>query len=166
MRNYRAIGAKKQAVGSAFESWVQAQHEKAIYKKTLAHVVHNQPTAKMINGRLIYAEATCSDYTGCLANGRYYAAEAKSTGEDRIYRSVISSSQQKHLNTVHEAGALALLLVEFRVDGLPRRYCIPWAKVPWATVRSAESLSEKDLFSTNFLPLSRDPIYYFLQDFV
>lgn len=164
VRNYRAIGAKKQAVGSAFEGWVTAQHEKAIYKKILVHVTHNQPTMKKVKGRLIYAEATCADYTGCLADGRYYAAEAKSTGEDKIYRSVISPLQQRHLDAVSAAGAMALLLVEFRVDGLPRRYRIPWTRVPWAVARSAESLSEADLVASGILPLVRDPLYCFLQD--
>ena len=50
-----------------------------------------------------------------------------------------------HVDGVHFAGGLAVLLIEFRRGGMPRRYAIKWADVPWQILRTAESVAEADL---------------------
>ena len=144
MRSRREIGRTNQAVGSNFEIWIEGQHQKALYLGILAHVAHNQPSTKMIGGRLIYTEAGVADYTGVLdRSGKTLAVEAKSTGDDKLYRTVISPTQIKHLDAVAKAGGLALLLVEFRTDR--KRFAIPWLEVPWTILRSSQSVTADTL---------------------
>jgi hypothetical protein len=145
-------GRKAQLVGDAFEVWCDQQHEVALQLGILAHVVHNQPTAKFVGGKLIYVSAGVADYTGmmerCIMYNGTFAAEAKSVDPDkkRLYRSRIEDKQAEHLDCVAKAGGLALLLVEFRAeDGLHARYAIPWLDVPWTKARTADSLDENQI---------------------
>ena len=137
-------------LGAAFEEWVNTQHEMAGLRGALAHVIHNMPPSKYINGRLMYEEAGVADFTGCLHGGGFLAAEAKSVAPgERLARKRISMKQELHLDAVTAAGgnSHAFLLVEFRAEAalLHRHYAIPWHQVPWKIVRSAESLDEKDI---------------------
>lgn len=146
-------------IGEAFETQVDTWHEMAGLRGALAHVVHNAPPAKFVHGRLIYEEAGVADYTGCLHGGQVLAAEAKSVVPNgRLARSRISTKQAAHLDAVTNAGGLALLLVEFRVDRsiAHRRYAIEWHCVPWKIVRTAESLSEEDLAIVYQVPAGTD----------
>ncbi len=136
-------------IGEAFEAQVDTWHEMAGLRGALAHVVHNAPPAKFVHGRLIYDKKGVADYTGCLhGTGMVLAAEAKSVAPgERLARSRIEPKQAEHLDAVTSAGGLALLLVEFRVEGTiaHHRYAIEWYQVPWKVLRSAESLDEKDI---------------------
>lgn len=160
----RVAGQQAQSAGSTFESWLEAQHEKAIRSGILAHIEHNQPHAKIINGRLIYVESGVSDYTGVLDNkvATSVAIEAKSSKIDRLAYSVIKRKQADHLDAVAHAGGLALLLAEFRHEALPRRFAIPWLEVPWAILRSAKSISSTDVAQWE---ISRDPAGCYLSRF-
>lgn len=146
------------AAGAAFEALVEAHHVQAGRRGALAHVVHNQARSRVVGGKLIYEAAGIADYTGCLHGGRYLATEAKSTSKDRLPKSEITAVQQRHLDAVMTAGGLAFLLVEFRGGFSPHRYAIPWAEVPWRTLRTAESLSEVDI-NPNQLVLATGPDY-------
>jgi hypothetical protein len=132
-------GRKAKLVGDAFEVVVDEQHRLAGWRGILAHVVHNEAHSKVVGGRLIYSAKGVADYTGVLHGGWAYAAECKSTEEDHLYKSEVTSEQQRHLDAVSSAGgqALAFLLVEFR-GVLGVRLAIPWREVPWSVARSAE----------------------------
>lgn len=163
-------GRQAKAAGDAFEAFLEQQHEVALQLGILACVEHNEPHAKVIGGRLMYTERGVADYTGVLdRSGRAVAVEAKSTKAERLMKSAVSSKQQDHLDRVARAGGLALLVVEFRRE-LPaavqlqialwpmqaaeemlrqhfRRYVCPWEKVKWQVLKTAESVSEIDLFA-------------------
>lgn len=137
-------------IGEAFEAWLEEQHVAAGLRGALAHIVHNQAVSKIVHGRLMYEKAGVADYTGVLHGGGYLAAEAKSVApEGRLARSRIELKQAEHLDAVTAAGgsSVALLLVEFRVElsAQHRRYAIPWHEVPWKTIKTAESLDERDI---------------------
>lgn len=130
-----------QVVGAAFEGWINTQHEKAKLLGILAHVEKTEAHAKIVNGRLIYTERGVADYIGTMEGGRSLVVEAKSTGEERLYRDAVTKKQQEHLEAVARAGGLALLLVEFRgVPPVQMRFAIPWLEVMWQVSRTAESV--------------------------
>ncbi len=148
------MSLESKAVGAAFEAWIETQHTIAERLGILAHVVHNQPTATFIGGRLIYTAAGVADYTGTLdRSGLTLAVEAKSTQADKLARSAVEPKQQQHLEAVARAGGLALLLVEFRQPGVLRnafRFAIPWLKVPWKIARTKENLYLDDLLDSEW----------------
>ena len=84
----------------------------------------------------IFLAAAGVDFVACLAAGDYLAIECKQTKERRFMRSQISDVQVEHLDAVPRS-FLALL-----IDG--RRFLIPWRRVPWVTLRSAESVTADD----------------------
>jgi hypothetical protein len=156
-----AVGRANKAAGTAFEAWVEAQHNAALTMGVLAHIEHNEAHSKIISGRPMYVAPGVADYTGTLANGKSLAAEAKSTDAMRLSKSEVKPLQQKHLNAVARTGAPALLLVEFRgipVEGVApgiagsRRYAVPWMEVPWEVLRTAESVSESALIKWRIQP--------------
>jgi hypothetical protein len=148
-------GRKAKSVGDAFEAEIERHHAEAMKLGILAHVVHNEPTAEFLGGKLVYTSPGVSDYTGVLEGGTAttLAVEAKSEGVELgkagyLSRKRVSDKQQIHLNAVAKAGGLALLLVEFRVQspfifGLPitfYRFAVPWLEVPWAVKKTAQSV--------------------------
>lgn len=130
-------GRKAQIAGDALESWVSAEHDKALCFGILAHVDKIDPPAEVRGGRIVFGEKTVSDYVGLLAPAplgndvirnypptvwaelravrvsRYYACEAKSTELTYLPRSKITRKKQAHLDVVARAGGLALLVVRF-----------------------------------------------------
>lgn len=147
-RDNVSIGRSAKAAGDAFEVWIETQHEIAERLGILAHIEHNEPHSRIVGGRLIYASAGVSDYTGTLEGGLSYACEAKSTSAERFPRSKIEPKQQRHLEAVARAGGLALLLVEFRYPSTvspPERFAVPWLKIRWQVRRTAESVGPNDL---------------------
>lgn len=125
---------------------MEHQHAQAIRLGLLACVEHNEPHAKVFPvNRVVYVRAGVADYTGCLADARYLAVEAKSTKAARLMRSAVQPKQAQHLDAVSGVGGLAVLLVEFRHGSMPRRFACPWRHVPWAKVRSADSVGAVDL---------------------
>lgn len=143
----RAKHRQSVAHGKNFEEWVEMQHASAKRRGMLVHVVHNQAQSKVVGWRMIYTGAGVADYTGCMRDGKCLATEAKSTGKDRLAKSEITPKQQEHLTAVSNACGYAYLLVEFRGTNtlLNRRYAIPWSRVPWKVLRTAESLVEADI---------------------
>lgn len=135
-----------QQVGANFESWLDGQHEMARHLGLLAHVEHTAAKARYLTGKLMHVAPGVADYVGCLGSGGYLSAEAKSTSHKRLLRSVIEPLQARHLDLVAKAGGLALLLAEFRSDGL-KRFAIPWAEVPWKIARSADGITPDDVLS-------------------
>lgn len=143
-------GRRAKAAGSAWETWIETQHEKARHFGILAHVEHAEPHTRVINGRVEYTEKGVADYFGTLEGGRSLATETKSTKASRFPRNEVSSKQQDHLERVARAGGLALLAIEFRVvetfgTWQRLRFAVPWLEVPWQIKRTAESVSAEDL---------------------
>lgn len=146
----RSAGRKSQAIGAAFESWIEGQHIHAHRLGILAFVEKTEAHAKTIQGRLMFVGKGVADYIGCLVGGRCLAVEAKSTGDEYLMRSAITPKQVRHLDAVAMAGGLALLLVEFRLTvhqsySSRAGYAIPWTEVPWKVRRFAESVSVNDV---------------------
>lgn len=167
-----ALGRANKAAGSTHEFWIDLQHAAAWREGLLAHVEKNEPHSRVVSGRVLYSAAGVADYTGTLAagtrstslfsaraplsvlDGVTLAVEAKSTSAARLARAEVKPRQAEHLGAVARAGGLALLLVEFR-GADPRgaaRYAVPWAEVPWAKLRTADSVGAADLARWSVLP--------------
>lgn len=158
-----AQGRVAKFAGDKFENWIDAQHEKAIYLGILAHVVHNEAHSAIVKGQHIYTARGVADYTGTLdRSAKSIAIEAKSSKTDRLARVAIKKKQAEHLSAVAHAGGVALLLAEFRHEGLPMRYAIPWLEVPWIILRSAESIDSESV--AKWL-IPRDPGACYLERF-
>lgn len=157
-RDNKAIGRKAKAIGAAFETWIDGQHQAAHALGILAFVEKTEAHSQVIHGRVEFIAPGVADYIGTLCDGgKTLAVEAKSTDDAQLMRSVVSPKQAKHLDAVAAAGGLALLLVEFRhvsqvgesyaAQVLPiyARYAVPWLEVPWQTLRTAESVAEASI---------------------
>ena len=131
--------------GKPFEHLIEEWTEDAKRLGLLAHAEHTQAKTNVRKGGLRYEGSGVADYVLCLGTGAYGAVEAKSDEDDRLMHSRIEPLQARHLDVVVKAGALALLLAEMHVDGLARRFAVPWDRVPWKVVRSAESVSMWDI---------------------
>ncbi len=154
-----ATARASREIGEDFEAIVDKWHTMAGLRGALAHVVHNAPPSKIVNGHVIYEAAGVADYTGVLHGGMYLGAEAKSVAPGkRLDKSRISPKQMLHLDAVEAAGGLAFLLVEFRVVNTIAHhwYAIPWHQVPWKVIRTAESLDERDLAIAYQVPHGTD----------
>lgn len=81
------------------------------------------------------------DWIICGRGGLYIAAEAKSTAEDRFSRNIIPQRQQDHLEDALSTGGLAFLFLRFTKQAIPICYMLPWRKVPWRVLVSAQSVS-------------------------
>jgi hypothetical protein len=75
------------------------------------------------------------------SRGIYVAAEAKSTALDRFARNLIPTHQQDHLTAALTDGGLAFLFLRFTWQAVPVCYMLPWARVPWRILKSAQSVS-------------------------
>lgn len=75
------------------------------------------------------------------SRGVYVAGEAKSCSEDRFPRNKIPEHQQQHLEAALQDGGLAFLFLRFIRQAVPICYMIPWRKVPWRVLVSAQSVS-------------------------
>ena len=98
-----------------------------------------------VSGRLIYAGKGIADRTGLLANGRTLAIEEKTTRSGRLAKKSVKKKQAEYLDAIARMGHVAILLVEFRLEGRPVRFAVPWEEAPWATIKSAWSLGWEDL---------------------
>ncbi|HET6960148.1 MAG TPA: Holliday junction resolvase RecU, partial [Vicinamibacterales bacterium] len=135
-----------------FEAWVEVQHEAAKRLGILAHVHHNEPKVRFINGKLQFAEKSVADYTVvlCGEGARTLAVETKSTSAARFARSEVTAKQQEHLQAVVGESGLALLVLEFRAESARHRFAIPWGVVPWETRRSAEAVYLEELIASRY----------------
>ena len=129
----RAAGAASKRAGEAWEQHVSSQWLEPLRKAGAIRCWHKLEPRKV--GDRFVADAG-ADFVACLSSGEYVASEWKQTPARRFARSSISGVQEAHLDAVPRS-FLALL-----IDG--RRFLIPWRKVPWVTLRSAESVTAAD----------------------
>ena len=129
----RAAGAASKRAGEQWEQHVSSQWLEPLRKAGVLRCWHKLEPRKV--GDRFVADAG-ADFVACGASGEYVAIECKQTTAGRFARSAISAVQAKHLDLVPRS-FLALL-----IDG--RRFLIPWRKVPWVTLRSAESVAAAD----------------------
>ena len=146
----RRRGAKAQARGKEFEQLLGAHHQAGLLMRLIASVEHNQPEARVLRGRVIFAGASVADFTGLLRGGLYFANELKSTAEPEFYRRKIPDKQQAHLDAVADAGGLALFSIEFREEQAAaiyerRRFVLPWREVPWRSRATSPAITAEDL---------------------
>lgn len=129
----RASGAASKRAGEQWERYVSGQWLEPLRKAGVLICWHKLEPRK---AGAIFLAAAGVDFVACLAAGDYLAIECKQTKERRFMRSQISDVQVEHLDAVPRS-FLALL-----IDG--RRFLIPWRRVPWVTLRSAESVTADD----------------------
>ena len=129
----RAAGAASKRAGEAWEQHVSLQWLEPLRESGVIRCWHKLEPRKV--GDKFVADAG-ADFVACGASGEYVAIECKQTTAGRFPRSSISAVQEAHLDAVPRS-FLALL-----IDG--RRFLIPWRKVPWVTLRSAESVAAAD----------------------
>lgn len=129
----RAAGAASKRAGEAWERHVSDQWLEPLRKAGVLTCWHKLEPRKV--GDRFVADAG-ADFVACMQHGEYVAIECKQTKARRFARASISAVQVEHLDAVPRS-FLALL-----IDG--RRFLIPWRKVPWVTLRSAESVTSDD----------------------
>ena len=129
----RTAGAASKRAGEAWEQHVSSQWLEPLRKAGVLRCWHKLEPRKV--GDRFVADAG-ADFVACGASGEYVAIECKQTAARRFARSSISGVQEAHLNAVPRS-FLALLL-----DG--RRFLIPWRKVPWIKLRTAESVTAEE----------------------
>jgi len=129
----RASGAASKRAGEAWERHVSDQWLEPLRKLGVLRCWHKLEPRKV--GDRFVADAG-ADFVACMWSGEYLAIECKQTAARRFARLAISAVQEAHLDAVPRS-FLALL-----IDG--RRFLIPWRKVPWVKLRSAESVTADD----------------------
>ncbi len=124
-------GAKAQQAGEGWEAWLARQHQVA-RQRGIARIRKVSPWVKILKklgmGRFMVAftgDNGC-DYLGPLRGGRTLVAEAKASDDPRLGRSAFDQHQLDDLDAAAALGALALALVQLRVDGRLRRFAAPW----------------------------------------
>jgi penicillin-binding protein-related factor A (putative recombinase) len=142
-----ASGRAAKAAGDAWEALIEEHHDRALKRGIISHAIHNQASSDVIGGRLQYVAKGGADYSLILNNGHATSviAELKSCEGHYLPRSEIQAKQAQHLDASASAGGLAFLLVEFRIEGGPFRFCVPWKQAPWKVKKSAESVDVSDL---------------------
>ena len=130
--------------GAAFEAWLEAQHLIA-FRRGIAHVRKVSPAVKWLaGGRAIVTGAAGCDWSGTLKGGRHLVAESKSTATARLGLSAFESHQIADLDLAHHFGALALAIIELRVDGRPLRFAAPWP-LPWRVTGNGQGVGVDEL---------------------
>lgn len=129
----RAAGAASKRAGEVWEQYVSSQWLEPLRKAGVLTCWHRLEPRKV--GDRFVADAG-ADFVACMQHGEYVAIECKQTTKRRFARSALSAVQEEHLDAVPRS-FLALL-----IDG--RRFLIPWRKVPWVRLRTAESVSAAD----------------------
>ena len=129
----RTAGAASKRAGEAWEQHVSSQWLEPLRKADVLRCWHKLEPRKV--GDRFVADAG-ADFVACLSSGEYVAIECKQTTNQRFPRSAISAVQEAHLDAVPRS-FLALL-----IDG--RRFLIPWRKVPWIKLRTAESVTAEE----------------------
>lgn len=137
----RAAGAASKRAGEQWEQHVSSQWLEPLRKAGVLRCWHKLEPRKV--GDRFVADAG-ADFVACGASGEYVAIECKQTTKQRLSRAALSAVQAEHLDAV-PISFLALL-----IDG--RRFLIPWRKVPWATLRSAESVTAEECAIWELLP--------------
>lgn len=157
MKDSRRIGGlKAKRFGQAFENVLQAHLNGAVISGLVSWWDHSQASFKCLSKkRFVPIKAGCADFIGQLSGGLSFAMEAKSTDQERFYRSAILDDQAKQLDAAAKGGGLALLAVQFRVPletnsrymtwGSFPSFVVPWQSVPWKAARSALSVTLDDL---------------------
>lgn len=125
----RLKGLISKRVGDSFEDiiaaslvWYEGKGIACIEKTPEPTKQLNKPDKR---GRFLacYTKAGQPDFKGTLTGGRSVVFEAKHTDTDRIKYDRLTAEQIEKLNTHHELGAAAFVLVSF---GLQDFFRIPW----------------------------------------
>ena len=124
---------KSQQKGAQWERFVSEQWLQRLKAMGVLTAFHKLEPVKV--GERFTKDAG-ADFVCCTSSGSYIAIECKATDQDRFKRSEVSQVQAAHLDAVPRS-FLALL-----IDS--RRFLIPWQKVPWVTLRSADGVSADD----------------------
>lgn len=99
-----------------------------------------EPRVNFVRGAWRHVENSGGDWI-LSSRGVYVAGEAKSTTADRFARNLIPAHQQQHLEAALQDGGLAFLFLRFTRQAIPICYMLPWRKVPWRVLVSAQSVS-------------------------
>lgn len=130
-------GRVNKAQGHFFEQLIDQSCE--FYRTAGRAVIEKTPepfhiTRSLGNGKFQgnFAKAAQPDYKGVLRGGDMIAIEAKTTTDEKIQQSRVSSEQTKMLNEYQDMGARCYILVSFRIQR--------FFKVPWGVWRDMKAL--------------------------
>lgn len=122
-------GAKAHDAGDAFEAWLATQHAVA-RRRGLARVRKVSPAVRWMKIRGVTTAKVVgengADFVGILRSGRALVAEAKASDDPTLGRSAFEDHQVADLDAAAALGALALALVQLRIDHRLRRFAAPW----------------------------------------
>lgn len=125
----KTLRAKRsKASGQMFEDMISGScdwYEREMLAKIEKQEEALAPIRPMGQGRFLaaYKERAGVDYKGTLKGGRAVVFEAKHTDTEVMERKRVKDWQMSYLQTHHELGAVAFVLVSF---GLERFYRIPF----------------------------------------
>jgi penicillin-binding protein-related factor A (putative recombinase) len=138
-----SVSAKKRRAAKSGKRGEQivADYNAAALKAGVA-CLHQIPTPTRWSPRgLRYASRSTVDFVGFLLDGsaRFVAMEVKTcTSKKTFSMSEVEPHQREYLDTVHDAGGLALLTIVFGVD---HAVCV----IPWQTIRTCPLIKGQDV---------------------
>lgn len=131
-------GMQSKRAGEHFEDMISAslvwyeQHGEACIEKTPEPMKPLRPPNKQGQFLACYTKAGQPDFKGTIRGGRSVVFEAKHTDDDRIKYDRLTKEQIEKLDTHHNLGAVAFVLVSFGLEGFYR--------IPWKTWRDMKAI--------------------------
>ncbi len=147
----RLAGARAQGHGAGFERWLSMYIFRPLIERGyLLRADKLDAPMQAVRDRergavFVPVGLGGADFVLLGSSGRYFACECKTVDAGRLYRDEIPAHQVKHLDQTARSGAGSLLAVQFRDAGTSTAFLCPWQSVPWATARSAESITAADV---------------------
>lgn len=142
------------AIGKDFEKLVDTDLQMLIQQQVVGFYAHTEVGYRKKGKFFQPVEAGFADFSGHFRRGAIsFAIEAKSRTGDRFGFNEIPEKQVEHLEAVASAGGVSLLALEFRYElpptgfaiPAPRRFAVPWRKVPWRVAVSARAVYADEL---------------------
>ena len=131
-------GMQSKRAGDSFEDTIAAslvwyeQHGEACIEKTPEPMKPLSRPDKYGRFKACYTKAGQPDFKGTIRGGRSVVFEAKHTDDDRIKYDRLTKEQVEKLDTHHNLGAVAFVLVSFGLEGFYR--------IPWKTWRDMKAI--------------------------
>lgn len=118
-------GEKSRQHGQRFETYIRKEC-RDLHRHDLALVQKNWEAPK-VPGEEFRREKSKPDFSGFLPDSRHVIFEAKATESTTSFGfGQITDHQWQYLDRAHTAGSISFVYV---LDGLRRKWVIPWARV-------------------------------------
>lgn len=146
--NRRIGGRKARDNGAMFEQAIETACE-YYFNENRARIKKTPEPFKVERsigqGKFIghFEEKAQVDFKGTLTGGRSVVFEAKHTEDDKIEQRRVSGEQLKDIMTHHRCGALAFVIVSFRMEAFYRIPAQVWYDMQ--TIYGHKHLKEKEI---------------------